>query len=119
MKPAYSHQYSAKGKSEMSVVNVWSSPPRNSAREESTGGPTLRLLDSSATTHREKLRQQGARDHVAERAGRFVGAGAAADAERLGRSDLDVTDVVAASDRLERRVADPKPEPVLVRLFAE
>src|SRR5689334_20269055 len=59
------------------------------------------------------------RDHVAQRAGLFVVARAAANAHRLGRGDLHVIDVVTIPDRLEERIAEPENEDVPYRLFPE
>ena len=58
-------------------------------------------------------------DHVAKRAGRFVEAGALAEAQRLRHVDLHVIDEVAIPDRLEQAVGEPERENVLRRLLAE
>ena len=56
---------------------------------------------------------------VAQRAGAVVVARAAADADVLGRGDLDVVDVVAVPERLEEPVGEAERQDVLDRLLAE
>ena len=51
--------------------------------------------------------------------GAVVVAGARADAEVLGRGDLDVVDVVAVPHRLEHAVGEPERQQVLDRLLAQ
>ena len=58
-------------------------------------------------------------DHVAQRAGSLVVAGAAFDADVLRGGDLDVVDVVAVPDRLEEGVGEPQRHEVLDGLLAE
>ena len=57
--------------------------------------------------------------HVAQRAGLFVERAAAFDAQRFGRGDLDILDVIAVPYRLEHGVAEAEHHDVLHRLFAE
>ena len=58
-------------------------------------------------------------DEVAQRAGVVVVAGAAPDADVLGRGDLHVGDVVAVPQRLEHAVREAEREHVLDGLLAE
>ena len=58
-------------------------------------------------------------DHVPQKAGLFVVAAAALDAQLLARGDLHVVDVVAVPDRLEDGVAEPEHQQVLHRLLAQ
>ena len=58
-------------------------------------------------------------DDVPDRAGLFVEAGPALDAERLGHGDLHVVDVTPVPDRLEDAVGEAEREHVLDRLLAE
>ena len=75
-------------------------------------------VGASIADEREDL-EQVRDDHVAERAGALVEAGALAEAERLGHVDLDVIDEVAVPDRLEQPVREPEREDVLRGLLAE
>ena len=59
------------------------------------------------------------RHHVAQRAGRLVELAALLDADRLGRGDLHMVDVVAVPDRLEQAVGEAQRHDVLDRLLAE
>ena len=79
------------------------------------GSSDVGRLHRDEAEHLEQVRH----DHVAERAGALVEAGARADRERLGHVDLDVVDVVAVPDRLEHAVREPQREDVLHRLLAE
>jgi len=71
--------------------------------------------------HREQAHhlQHVILDDVADRAGLFVELASALDAERLGHRDLDVVDVVAIPDRLEKRVREAEDRQVLDGSLAE
>ena len=56
---------------------------------------------------------------VAQRAGAVVVARADADADVLGRGDLDVVDVVAVPERLEQPVGEAERQDVLDGLLAQ
>ena len=60
-------------------------------------------VDRRLHRHQAEQLQHVVLDHVAERAGAVVVAGAGADPEVLGGGDLDVVDVVAVPQRLEHR----------------
>ena len=57
--------------------------------------------------------------HVAQRPGAVVVAGPAFNANRLGRGDLHVVDVVPIPDRLEEDVGEAKGQNVLNGFFPE
>ena len=63
--------------------------------------------------------QQMALDHVDQRAGLVVVAGAALEPERLLDDDLDVLDVLGREQRLEDPVREPQPDQVEDRRLAE
>ena len=69
-------------------------------------------------TQRQQL-QHVVLHEVAQRARLVVVAGARADADVLGRGDLDVVDVVAVPDRLEHVVREPERHHVLDGLLAQ
>ena len=68
--------------------------------------------------HGEELEQM-VRHHVPQRAGSFVEAAAALDADGLGGCDLNVVDVVAVPQRLEDAVGEAQHQDVLDRFLAE
>src|SRR5262245_26774041 len=70
------------------------------------------------TDHGEELEQM-VWHHVAQRARCFVEATATLDANRLGRSDLHVIDMVAVPERLEDAVGKAKHQNVLYRFLAQ
>ncbi len=84
------------------------------------GGEGLRV-ERRRRLHRDEAErlEEVCHDHVAERPGALVEAGAASDRERLGHVDLDVVDVVAVPDRLEQAVREAQREDVLHGLLAE
>ena len=84
------------------------------------GSQGLRL-ERRGRFHRDEAErlEEVCHDHVAERPGALVEAGAASDRERLGHVDLDVVDVIAVPDRLEQTVREPQREDVLHGLLAE
>ena len=75
-------------------------------------------IGGSIAIMREHLHQM-VLDHVAQRAGPFVVARAALDADGLGRGDLHVIDVAPVPDRLEHAVREAEDQQVLDGFLAE
>ena len=78
----------------------------------------VKLAGGSIATWRQQL-QHVVLDHVAERPGLVVEAGAGPDPDVLGGGDLDVVDVVAVPERLEHAVGETERQQVLDRLLAQ
>jgi hypothetical protein len=78
------------------------------------GGEGIGRLHRHECEHLEQM----VLDHVAQRACLLVVAPSAADAVRLGDSDLNVIDRLAAPRPLDHRVGEPEDQDVLYRLLA-
>ncbi len=97
-------------------------------RHRRNGAPGLHLfaahglgVEARRRLHGDKAEQlhHVVLHHVAQRAGLLVERPAAFDAQRFGRGDLHVVNVIAVPDRLEHSVGKAEDQNVLHRLFAE